>query len=432
MIRDKDKEYAEPKSPDTVLAPTELVKNKYVVSAGGRNVKTFNPGPKKIMITNSNGDADAFSYNQADRFIGVNATGKLELVPRVPEVPPSGRELILDTSIGTAAFISLILEPLFWYEVEVIGAGGGGGGGVGRWNNLPNALDGQPGGAGAYIKTTFKLLVATEAIFRLGQGGSGGGAVVWYYGNPTPSWTGNNKGGNGGRVVVMPVESPAEANDGLNPVYMFNGTLTPTNRAGGAGINGGAKGGDTNITLGNIGTGGDPSDAQGIGGSGGGANGAYGGDGGNSDYRDNVDVLAAYTGGAGGAGGGIAIGGDGGGTSPSKPVSFGGGAGGSGVLVGAADYSKSSGGGGGGGATVFQYGEHFIFCGGGGGGAGAGYGGTNHSTPGQPGICNIEGYTEADNGGHAGEGCNFFNLVTSKSCYGGMGGKGIIRLWRCV
>jgi len=437
MIRDKDKIYAEIVSSNTVLVPDDLLKNKYVVSASGFNVKTFNPGPKRIMITNANGDADSFSYNQPDKLIGVDGNGRFELVSQAPSVPPPGRVLILETT----SYAHIQLEPFYWYEVEIIGGGGGGGAGVGRWHDGDSAfLKGTAGGAGAYLKTAFKTNVFTTAIFRPGTGGKKGSGTSWIMVGTTPTPTTNidryNRGGDGGKMAIQPgmVESPAQANDGADPVYMFNGTLTPLIKTGGAGINSGANGGDSEMELGHVvDEGSVPSDAQGVGGSGGGGNGLYGGDGGKSKYTGNTGVARSASGGGGGAGGGLAYAGDGGGTVPSKPIGYVGAGGGNGVFVSPDDYTLSSGGGGGGASSIFQWGLHFIVCGGGGGGAGAGYGGVNESTPGADGTCSETSYSSANNGGVAGIGVNFNDMMDGDfiSPNGGTGGNGIIRLWRC-
>ena len=444
MIRDKDKIYVELNSPDIVLVPSDLVKNKYVVSGGDRNIKAFNPGAKKIMITDSEGNAASFSYNQPNRLIGTDSNGNLELIPQAPPVPPPNRILLVDTLASGITQLVLPLDPYYWYEVEIIGAGGGGGCGFGRDHALigqaGDFLDGTKGGDGAYIKKLFKLSMPVNATIMVGSGGVRGRGLGWWSAvgasNVAPVANTFNYGGNGGRTPILPVDTPVEPNDGLNPVYQFDGLLSPNSRLGGIGVNGGANGGDSYVDIGNIGVDPVPSDTQGVGGSGGGANGPYGGKGGTSDYRDNAGVSGSAAGGGGGAGAGLEVGGAGG--YHNRPDysgrSFGGGGGGWGVVIGLDCYHLSSGGGGGGGASVFQWGDNIIICGGGGGGAGAGYGGEKHCTPGEPGISNTEGYTVAENGGFAGTGCNFADIVgtsITKVCNGGNGGIGIIRLWRC-
>jgi len=430
MVRDKNKIYGEVNASETVLVSTELVANKFVVSDGIRNIKVFNPGPKKIMITDANGKVSSFDYNESNKLVGVDATGKLVLFPRLPEVVPDGRELIVELigSSNPSAILNtktITLPGVAWYEIEILGAGGGGGGGIGKPISDASFLNGKAGGAGGYYKGQFSLGGAANAVISVGNGGGGGGGINWVLLQPGLTPIGTNFGGAGGRTPLLFVTT---GNDGEDASYAVAGEVD-NYKAGGTGINSGAVGGLSFLGL--VGAPGLNGELKGSGGGGGGANGPYGGDGGDSVYIDNSGVIGCYSGGGGGAGGGTGIGGDGGNASGIAPISYGGGAGGDGAIKDPLDYTKSAGGGGGGGASIFKCGDILITCGGGGGGAGAGYGGSKNSEAGFPGTNSrtiIEGGGAP--GGIKGKGCN--TELGPVNCQGSNGSPGIIRIWRCI
>jgi len=430
MIRDKNKIYAELVSTEIALVPNDLVQNKYVVSAGNRDIKIFNPGPKRIIITDTDGNASSFSYNQANKLIGIDQNTKLVLFPQITDDPPTGREFVALVSGSlnpSAALVSkaVTLEGPAWYEIQVTGAGGGGGAGIGRYHSPASFLNGTKGGRGGSYIGLIKIYANTIAYIEAGNAGGGGDGIIWQ--NNIPS--GTNLGGAGGRNLIV---HSSIGNAGINPIYSPIGDI-PETQLGGLGINGGARGGNARATHGNITEEPIIADTRGAGGSGGGANGPFGGIGGDSIYEDNFGILDSCSGGAGGAGGGLGAGGAGGGTAPSKPISYGAGAGGSGVLKNVNDYTYSAGGGGGGGASRFACGDLIIICGGGGGGAGAGFGGWKLSTEGGHGTNNIN--NTIGNGAMGGEGGLGYNRNDNKSfhnCKGEHGYGGMVRIWRCV
>ena len=83
MIRTKDKIYAEPNDPNTVVSNGSLTPNKYVVGNGNKGVKTFAPGPNCILITDGVGGISALSFNGlANRAIATDETGNIVLIDR--------------------------------------------------------------------------------------------------------------------------------------------------------------------------------------------------------------------------------------------------------------------------------------------------------------------------------------------------------------
>ena len=434
MIKLNGKVYAELIPEEVVLVQDNLLSGKLVVSAGERNVKSFNPGPKCIIITNSASKASAFSYNQPNKVIGINQNGELSLFKRLPVSPPQGRLLIVESvgntiPEGALTDMVLTLEGGHWYEIEVLGAGGGGGSGIGKHSDelydsvLPE--DAKPGGDGGYYKGFLKLQIGLSVRLRPGNSGGGANGITWYKNGAyyASVLRGNNKGGDGGRTALLAV-LPGGANDGLAP-----NNVEADTKLGGSGINSGANGGTSSVTPGLA------DEVIGCGGSGGGANGAYGGAGGDSIYEDTEGILGSCSGGGGGAGAGLNIGGDGGGTNPSQPYSFGAGAGGTGIVKPTNNYTKSGGGGGGGGSSVVESSEFVIIAGGGGGGSGAGYGRTNSSTPGGNGLNNQD--ASVGNGALGGYGGKSYILsslphLAIVSCDGATGSPGVIRIWRCI
>lgn len=79
MIRDNEKIYGEMNDPNTVLTTGTLESGKFVVGAGNKGVKTFDPGAKRILYTNASGEAQGFNFNTANKVIGTDASGNLVL-----------------------------------------------------------------------------------------------------------------------------------------------------------------------------------------------------------------------------------------------------------------------------------------------------------------------------------------------------------------
>lgn len=77
MIRDKDQIYGEPNDPNTVLSETELPVDTFVVGAGNRGVKQFVPGAKRIIVTDSYGNASSISYDIANKALGTDENGNI-------------------------------------------------------------------------------------------------------------------------------------------------------------------------------------------------------------------------------------------------------------------------------------------------------------------------------------------------------------------
>lgn len=426
-IRSKSKIFGETNSPFTVTVESDLATDKYVISAGSRRVKSYSPGAKRIMITDAAGNASSFNYNQPNKLIGVNQNGQLTLFSQTPDTPPAGRVLVAEvfgatTPSGATGEQQVTLEAPYWYEVEVIGAGGGGGAGIGREALATNMLDGTNGGAGGYYKGLFAVAIPTIALLQAGNSGGRAEGIIFYLAGGTLMALGTNNGGAGGRTPILYSSAPG---NGLSPVY-DNSYSGPELKEGSDGINAGANGGESYCQLG------DPGSTKGVGGSGGGANGPYGGKGGDSIIFNDNSTPNAGSGGGGGAGGGFGLAGYGGGHI-NNAVGYGGGGGGSGILKEAGVYTFSGGGGGGGGASRFVCGDIQIMCGGGGGGAGAGFGYARGSTNGSPGTNNIDtNIGGGNNGGNGGLGVSLLQTITSHDCKGSNGGRGIVRLWRCV
>jgi len=429
MIKINGKVYGQLIPNDVVLVAENLVLNKLVVGAGGRTVKSFNPGTKRIITTNGAGKASSFSYNQPNKIVGINQNGELTLFNRVPAFPPDGRQLIVESvgksiPVGTLTDTSLTLEGGWWYEIEVLGAGGGGGSGIGRDVGFVPA-PGTDGGDGGYYRGFVKVFAPLNVRLRPGNSGGAGLGIEWAkIAGVIVNLGGTNRGGDGGRTALLDVEDPTLPGDGLAP---DNTGGAGVEKLGGDGANSGAIGGDSIVQT--------ESGALviGCGASGGGANGPYGGDGGAS-----VSIVSTRpnsgSGGAGGAGAGLNVGGDGGGTNPSKPQSYGGGGGGNGFVKPVNDYSWSGAGGGGGGASVLQIGDELVLCGGGGGGAGAGFGDFNDSTKGFDGTNNQD--LAVGGGAKGGKGGLSYRLSLIPEghnviCSANVGNPGVIRIRRC-
>lgn len=79
MIRDSQKIYGEPNDINTVLANNELGSNHYVVGAGNKGVKEYNPGSKRILLIDENGNATSISYDMANKAIGTDENGNIVL-----------------------------------------------------------------------------------------------------------------------------------------------------------------------------------------------------------------------------------------------------------------------------------------------------------------------------------------------------------------
>lgn len=79
MIRDKNKIYGEMNDPNTVIATGTLTPEMIIVGAGNKGVKTFDPGAKKIIYTDTSGIPKGFSYNTANKVIGTDSSGNLVL-----------------------------------------------------------------------------------------------------------------------------------------------------------------------------------------------------------------------------------------------------------------------------------------------------------------------------------------------------------------
>lgn len=442
-IRTKTKLFGEPNSPNTVLAPTSLVPNKYVVGSGGKTLKTLVPSGKSLMYINQNSKLAAFPLNTPNRLVGTDGNGNLTLIVRsgIPSTPPAGRELISEVygsniSSGAIGSKTITLEPGYWYEVEVAGAGGGGGGGAIADYFANNSHPGKKGGNGGYHKLTFSVLEAIIATLQAGNSGEGGKGMAFLLQDDDYIYTGNNDGGNGGRSPVL-----------YGGVAAKGGNANPevnTVRAGGNGNNGGAAGGRS-------GFGGSSTDARtNAGAGGGGANGPYGGAGGKFDYPEDTSYLDS-AGGGGGAGGGFGIGGAGGDIVVELAVrgsggkGYGGGGGGAGNTARTYDdpiYNPQNkrfgaGGAGGGGGSRFVVGDLEILCGGGGGGAGGGNVADADYTEGGNGK-NNKNSTEGGGGtgGVGGVGVNTANdvLVNNVSINnnGQNGQPGWVKIWRCV
>lgn len=425
MIRDKNKVYGELNDPNTVIAePASLTDKKYVVGNGGKTVKSFQPGPNRILYTNPiTGKIDGFHFNIPNRLIGTDSSGKLSLLERnpLPPTPPSGRVLVTyvrgsTTPAGSIGQTTIQLEANTWYEVEVIGAGGGGGAssspstGAGNW--------GTYGGEGGYYKGTFAILSPIMATLQAGSSGGGGGGETVTRTTSGYNRTGSKQGGDGGRSPVP--NTPPYGGDGDNASQV----TTNTTKYGGSGVSGGANGGRAQLT--NIGSH-DINPVVGAGG--GGAKGPYGGAGGSA-------ITTGWAGGGAGGGAGAGVlgqGGSGGNYIIASITHYGGtgyGAGGGG----------GHGGGGGGGSSRFTAGPIDIICGGGGGGASGGTGQGSlytsaSSTPGQPGGNN----QNSDLGGGGSSGVPGSTVADTAISVGGFairrgynGGRGSVRIWKCV
>ena len=435
MIKLNGKVYGELIPEDVVLVPDDLPTGKLVVSAGGRTVKSFNPGAKKIIVTNGAGKASSFSYNQPNKIVGINQNGELTLFNRIPTFPPAGRQEIVEAigntiASGTLTDTSLTLEGGWWYEVEVLGAGGGGGSGIGRMTAVaPDPA--TDGGDGGYFKGFIKLFSSLNVRLRPGNIGGFADGMAWALigGVVTLQYGHTNRGGDGGKTALLDVIDPTLPGDGVAPDNVGNADII---NLGGGAANSGEIGGHASILSELL----DKTNIIGCGASGGGSNGPFGGAGGSSTFSiSGAGYSNCCAGGAGGAGAGLNVGGDGGGTNPSKPESYGGGAGGNGIVKPTNDYIWSGGGGGGGGASILELGDELVICGGGGGGAGAGFGQFNMSTPGGHGANNQN--VNVGGGAKGGGGGLSYNLPWLLAghivyCQGGSGNPGVIRIWRCL
>lgn len=77
MIRDNNTIYGEPNDPNTVLSESELPVNTFVVGAGNRGVKQFAPGAKRLLVTDSYGNASSISYDIANKAVGTDENGNI-------------------------------------------------------------------------------------------------------------------------------------------------------------------------------------------------------------------------------------------------------------------------------------------------------------------------------------------------------------------
>lgn len=83
MIRDKNKIYAEPNDPDTVLASNNLPSDVFVVGAGNKGIGSYSIPPNRILITNGSGEITYLDFNgQANKAIGTDASGNIVLIDR--------------------------------------------------------------------------------------------------------------------------------------------------------------------------------------------------------------------------------------------------------------------------------------------------------------------------------------------------------------
>lgn len=430
MIRSKNKIYGEANHEETVISVGTLTAHRYVIFDNEKRLKIFSPGNKRIMITNSLGEADSFVYtNGFNAYVGTNGLGQLKFYEKttLPVSPPANRTLVrevIGSAIpdGPASEVRVNLLPNYWYEIEVVGAGGGGGGGV-FFMNYPYLSRGGKGGGGGYFKGIFSITKPTTAIIHAGNSGGGADGFIRRHAYGQVIQSGSNKGGIGGRHIPIVPDAKGDDGDGH-----YGGNMVDHDSS---------RGGNTCS-----------SPEQGYdGGGGGGNNGPLGGRGG-----DFVGSPSYYRGSGGGAGGGLyGIGGDGaddifpGGTRPGSK-GLGGGGGGNGYISNAlgAGHTSSGGGGGGGGATRVKIGTIYIDCGGGGGGAGGGDSGSYYEQyvveDGENGQANdfagpFQSDTTgvADNGG-AGGLSKSDNLVPTVgqlfSCVGGNGGYGKVTIWR--
>lgn len=430
--------YGEP-NPDTeTTSDNELLIGKFIISDPGKKIKSFNPGPKRLLVTNDETQFGSFYFGEPDKLVGVE-NGVLTLYPDIPFTPPLGRVKITDSEGSQSAIkgftpiVNVTLEP-GWYEVEVKGAGGGGGGGI-EVDALPEIHGkGGNGGNGGYYKTTFYILTPTNASLQPGHAGGPGFSRVYenVWGTLVRS-NGGNLGiyGVGGRSVYT---FGSKGNNG-----QYTASLITGQKDGGVGINGGANGGDI-LT---------PSSGMGVhaGGTGGGANGPFGGKGGSCVLWDGYSTTfgSPALGGAGGAGGGNGNAGVGGrnGEFMTNPDGFGGGGGGDGYVYGL--DLVSAGGGGGGGASRFVCGDLEIIAGGGGGGAGAARGFVPSGVIANKGNDGKNNMNANAGGGSAGgvgpNGKLFINPIngsilippgSSVDLSGKAGQPGKVTLWRCV
>ena len=310
MIRDKNKIYGEANHEDTVTVPTPLLSGKLVVGDGGHRIKTFNPGPKRLIVSKtlaSNSNADSVSYNEPNKLVGTDSSGNLVLFNRTPPTPPAGRVLVAEvyghtSPAGVLQQSTITLPGGFFYEVEVIGAGGGGGGGIRAHVDDYRMLSGFRGGAGGYYKGIFALDATTTATLQAGNSGGRADSLV-YTMSGSLVVLGSNRGGDGGRSPVL--FSGTGNNGGNAKDYYYNNYTNLT--SGGEGINGGANGGNAQSET-------KASDrAEGVGATGGGANGPFGGPGGFSIVYNTSTSYPSSSGGSGGAGGGFGLAGNGGG-----------------------------------------------------------------------------------------------------------------------
>ena len=437
MIRDKNKIYGEANDEATVTAPAPLLPGKLVVGDGGHRIKTFNPGPKRLIVSktiSSFSNADSVSYNEPNKLVGTDGSGNLVLFNRTPPTPPAGRVLVAEvyghtSPAGVLQQTTITLTGGFFYEVEVIGAGGGGGGGIRAHADDYRMLSGFRGGRGGYYKGIFALGTTTTATLQAGNSGGRADSLT-YTMSGSLVVLGSNRGGDGGR---SPVLFSGTGNNGKNAKdYFFDYS---TNLIyGGEGINGGANGGNTRAEPKTY------SLAEGVGASGGGANGPFGGPGGFSIvYNTSLSYLSS-SGGGGGAGGGFGLAGNGGGNGDNTikgGQGYGGGGGGTGLGYGNNHYNYSGGGGGGGGGSRFNCGDFQVLAGGGGGGAGAGAGVTTvlPDGTGSNGANNMDyNLGGGAQGGTGGTGAFMTPIPAgqTRDTRGANGQRGIVRIWRCV
>lgn len=86
MIRDKNKIYAEPNDPNTVVSVDNLAiepNEYYIVGHGNKGIKHHTAPPRSILITDANGNLTSLSYsNKPNTFIGTDGAGNIVLLDR--------------------------------------------------------------------------------------------------------------------------------------------------------------------------------------------------------------------------------------------------------------------------------------------------------------------------------------------------------------
>jgi len=81
MIRSSAKIYGEVNNPDTVLATTELVTNKFIVGDGNKGIKVAEIGPNAMLISNEDGTVTGLDL-LPNKAIGTDEFGDIVLLDR--------------------------------------------------------------------------------------------------------------------------------------------------------------------------------------------------------------------------------------------------------------------------------------------------------------------------------------------------------------